>query len=52
MINVQNIDHSESFKWCLVRYLDPADYHPGKITKADKGFSKRLDFKDKISGQN
>ena len=31
----------------MVRYLNPADHHPAKITKADKYFAKRLDFKDK-----
>ena len=46
MINIQNIDDNECFKWCLVRYLNPADHHPARITKADKDFAKRLDFKD------
>ena len=44
MINIQNTN--ECFKWCLVRYLNPADRNPAKITKADKDFAKRLDFKD------
>ena len=26
--------------------LNPADHHPARITKAHKGFEKRLDFKD------
>ena len=30
----------------IVRYLTPANYHPARITKADKGFAKKLDFKD------
>ena len=46
LINIQNIDDNECFKWCLVRYLNPADYHPLRITKADKDFTKKLDFKD------
>ena len=46
MINIQNIDDNECFKWCLVGYLNPADHHPARITKADKDFEKRLDFKD------
>ena len=33
-------------KWCLVKYLHPADHNPRRITKADKDFAKRLDFKD------
>ena len=45
MINIENIDDNECFKRCLVRYLDPADHHPGRITKADKDFAKMLDFK-------
>ena len=46
MINIHNIDGSECFKWYLVRYLNPADHHPARITKADKDFAKKLDFKD------
>ena len=30
----------------LVRYLNPANHHLARITKADKEFAKRLDFKD------
>ena len=45
MINIQNIDDNDCFKWCLVRYLNPAGHHPARITKADKDFAKRLDFK-------
>ena len=44
-INVQNIDDNECFKWSLVRYLNPANHNPRRITKADKDFTKRLDFK-------
>ena len=46
MINIQKIDNSECFKWCLVKYLKLADHHPARITKADKDFAKMLDFKD------
>ena len=46
MINIQNIDDNKCFKWCLVRYLNSADHHPARITKADKDFTKTLDFKD------
>ena len=48
LINIQNIDDNECFKWCLVRYLNPADHHPAIITKVDKAFSKILDFKQII----
>ena len=46
MINVQNIDVNECFKWCLVRYLNSAGHNPRRITKADKDFAKRLDFEN------
>ena len=46
LINIQNIDNNECFKWCLVRYLHPVDHNSKRITKADKDFSKKLDFKD------
>ena len=46
MINIQNIDDDECFKWCLVRYLHPADHYPAKITKADYDFTKEPAFKD------
>ena len=39
---------NEWFKWCLVRYLNPADHSPARIIKADKDFPKKLDFKDKF----
>ena len=46
MINIQNTDDNECFKWRLVWYLHPADRNPVRITKADKDFSKKLDFRD------
>ena len=46
LINIQNIDDNECFKWCLVRYLRTGDHHLAKITKADKYFATNLDFKD------
>ena len=45
MINIKNIDGNECFKWCLVRYLNPADHHPARITKTDTDFAETLDFK-------
>ena len=45
-INIQNTDDNECFKWCSVRYLNPADHNPRRIAKADKGLAKRHDFKD------
>ena len=46
MINIQNIDDNECLKWCIVRYLNPADHHPVRIARADNDFLKKLDFKD------
>ena len=46
LINIQNDHDNECFKWCLVRYLSPVYYHLARITKTDKDFAKRLDFKD------
>ena len=52
LINIQNIDDNKCFKWSIVRHLNPANHHPGRITKAHKDTAKNLDFKDKISSQN
>ena len=30
LIMIQNIDDNECFKWYLVRYLNPANHHPGR----------------------
>ena len=30
----------------MFRYLNPADHQPARTAKADKGFARRLDFKD------
>ena len=30
----------------MVRYLNLADHNPERITKADKDFAKKLNFKD------
>ena len=46
MINIENIDDDECFKRSLVRYLNPADHHTARITKVEKNFSRKLDFKD------
>ena len=48
LINIQNTDANKCFKWCLVRYLNPADHNPRRITKTDEYFAKRLDFKERI----
>ena len=46
LINIQNTDVNECFKWCSVRYLYPADCNPARIPKADKDVAKIIDFKD------
>ena len=46
LINIQNIDDNESFKWSIIRYLNPVDCNAARITKADKELVKRFDFKD------
>ena len=46
MINIQNTDDNEYFKWCLVRYLNRADHHLARITRADEDFARRLDFNE------
>ena len=33
-------------KWCSVRYLHPTDHNPRRITKVDKIYGDKLDFKD------
>ena len=45
MINNQNVDDNECFKWSLVRYLNSEDHHKARITQADKEFGKKLAFK-------
>ena len=45
LINIQNIDNSECFKWCLIRYLYLAVHHLAIIAKAGKDFAMKPDFK-------
>ena len=45
-INIQNIDDNECRKWCLVRYLHPADPHLERIRKVDTLCEYELDFED------
>ena len=48
LINFQNFNDIEYFKWCLVRYLYPADHHPEKIRKIVKLFGDDLGFEVNI----
>ena len=43
-----NIKDNECFRWSIVRYLNPVDHNPRRITKADKDFTKKRDFKNII----
>lgn len=45
LINIQNFDDTECFKWCLVRHLHPANYNLARITKVDKDFLEEFDLK-------
>ena len=44
----KHISDNKWFKWCLVKYLNPVDHHPERITKVNKDFAKAFDFKDII----
>ena len=44
-VNIQNIDDNEFLKWCLIRYLNPADHHAARITKADEDLQRDLTLK-------
>ena len=46
LIDIENIDNNECFKWRIVRYLNPADSYPPRITKADIEFAKKRDFRN------
>ena len=45
-INFQNNDNNKCLKWCLSRYENPTDHHPATITKINKDFVRKQDFKD------
>ena len=46
LINIQKIDNNESFIWSIVKYLNPANYCSVKITKPNKDFAQKVEFKD------
>ena len=49
LINIQNADDKECLKWCLVRYLNPVDCNPARITKPAKKLILRIYiFKKKL----
>ena len=45
MINIQNIDDNECFKWCLVRYLHPPGHPPARARKVDKILQEKYTIK-------
>ena len=45
LINVQNINDNECFKWSKVRYLNPADFTQQELQKLKKNFLKNLVLK-------
>ena len=44
LINIQTINDNERLKWCIVRYLHPADHHPARIRKTDEILADELNF--------
>ena len=40
LIHIQNFDDNQWFKWCLIRYLHPADHHSARIRKVEKIFER------------
>ena len=45
-INTQNTDNNKYFKFCLVRYLNPAEKNPARTKKTNKEISKTTFNKD------
>ena len=45
LINIQNTDDNECFKWSLVSYLNPAGHHPAKIKNLIKILQRNLTLK-------
>ena len=45
-MDIQKIDDNGCFKKCFVKYLHLVDHHSARITRADKNFAKKFDFKD------
>ena len=43
LINIKNKD-IESFKWCHIRFINPANIHPERINKQDKQIADTLDY--------
>ena len=45
LINIQNTDDNQCFKWSSINYLSPVNHYLAGIAKADKYLAKKLEFK-------
>ncbi|CAB4011225.1 Hypothetical predicted protein [Paramuricea clavata] len=45
LINIENRDDIECFRWCHVRHLVPKNQKANKITRPDRKFAETLDYK-------
>jgi hypothetical protein len=45
LINIENMDDNECFRWCHVRHLKPKKQKANKITKPDRKFAETLNYK-------
>ena len=48
LINIQNIDDKECFKWSIVRFVNTENHYPARITKAEKEFTTKLSGRHRI----
>ena len=46
LINIQNTDDNKCFKWCFIRYLDPANHLPARLQKLTKNLQIGLILKN------
>lgn len=46
LIDMQNLENNECFRWCLIRYLNPVGKNPLRISKAHKNYVDELRFKE------
>ena len=45
LINIENRDDNECFRWCHVRHLEPKDQRVSKITSSDRKAAATLNYK-------
>ena len=46
LINMQNLENNDCFRWCLIRHLNPVGKNPLRISKAHKNYVDELRFKE------